>query len=420
MTKAPDPSQAPTTPVEGPRRPWRGRQVLLGVSGGIAAYKSVLLARDLTQLGALVDVVLTRSAGEFVGPVTFEAVTGRPVHTQLIAPGAALDHIRLARAAEVVCVAPATADLLARAAAGRSDDLLAAVLLATRAPVLLCPAMNDRMWAHAQTQANVTHLRELGYHIIGPATGPLAFGEGEGPGRMEEPQAILEHIGRALEREGGLRGRKIVVTAGPTREPVDPVRVLSNRSSGRMGYALAAAAWRRGADVDLITGPTELTAPTGPAVKRIETAEQMLDAVTHAIKNADALIMAAAVADFRPAAPTTSKIKKSARLDALELERAPDVLAATRSSRPAHLRVVGFALETDDGLDNARRKLEEKALDLIVLNDPREPGAGFEVDTNRVTILSRDGQEHALPLLSKHEVADAILDQLIPLLPANR
>jgi phosphopantothenoylcysteine decarboxylase / phosphopantothenate---cysteine ligase len=393
--------------------------VVLGVTGGIAAYKSVQLARDLTQLGAVVDVILTRAATEFVGGITFEALTGRPVHYDLIAEGSALDHISLAREADVVCVAPATADLIARAAMGRSDDLLAAVILATRAPVLICPAMNDRMWDHPQTQSNATRLRELGYRLVGPASGALAHGEGRGAGRMEEPEVILEYVGRALGSSDVLRGRKIVVTAGPTREPVDAVRVLSNRSSGRMGYAIAGAAWRRGADVTLITGPAEISPPIGPEIVRIETAEQMREAVAAAISVADALIMAAAVADFRPARPSNSKLKKSQGAGALALEAAPDVLKETRAHRPPALRVVGFALETDDHIDNARKKLQEKALDLIVLNDAREPGAGFEVDTNRVTILGRDGAPETLPLQSKHDVAEAILDRLVPLLPAR-
>jgi phosphopantothenoylcysteine decarboxylase/phosphopantothenate--cysteine ligase len=393
--------------------------VVLGVAGGIAAYKSIQLARDLTQFGALVDVIMTRAAAEFVGAITFEALTGRAVYSQLIAERAALDHIRLAREADVVCVAPATADLLARAAQGRADDLLTAVLLATRAPVLLCPAMNDRMWDHPQTKANVTHLVSLGYRIIGPATGALAYGEGSGPGRMEEPAVILQHIGRALAAGNGMQGRKVVVTAGPTREPVDAVRVLSNRSSGRMGYALAEAAWRRGADVLLITGPAEIERPVGPEIVRIETAEEMRAAVASAIQDADALIMAAAAADFRPVDPAATKLKKATGLSALKLEPAPDVLLETLRQRPPALRVVGFALETDDPIENARKKLDEKSLDLIVLNDAREPGAGFEVETNRVTILSRTGEPEALPLQSKSEVAEAILDRLIPLLATS-
>jgi phosphopantothenoylcysteine decarboxylase / phosphopantothenate---cysteine ligase len=397
-----------------PRRPWQGRNILLGVTGGIAAYKSVQIARDLTQLGAAVDVILTPSAREFVGAVTFEALTGRPVHTELIAAGSALDHIKLARNCDVVVVAPATADLLARAASGRSDDLLTAVLLATKAPVLLAPAMNDQMWAHSQVQLNAAHVRDvLGYQLIGPGIGALAHGEGVGAGRMEDGSVIIEYVGRALERDEKLRGKRIVVTAGPTREPVDPVRVISNRSSGKMGYAIAAAAWRRGAEVVLISGPVSLPTPIGVNLQRVETADQMAAAVRESIRNADALIMAAAVADFRPANVAGSKIKKQSAVSAIELESAPDILKSTRADRPEQLRVVGFALETDAHEENARKKLAEKGLDFIVLNDAREPGAGFEVDTNKVTIIGRDCEQvEQLPLLPKDEVADAILDRL--------
>ncbi|MBI4409080.1 MAG: bifunctional phosphopantothenoylcysteine decarboxylase/phosphopantothenate--cysteine ligase CoaBC [Gemmatimonadetes bacterium] len=401
-----------------PRRPWQGRHLVLGVTGGIAAYKVAQLGRDLTQLGALVDVVLTRAAREFIGPVTFEALTGRPVFHDIFEPGHALDHIRLAREADLVCVAPATADFLARAAAGRADDLLTAILLATRAPVLLCPAMNDRMYAHAQTQANLRHLHQaLGYEILGPALGPLAFGEGEGPGRLEEPDVMAETIGRALEGDTPYRGRSLVVTAGPTREALDPVRFLSNRSSGRMGFALAAAAWRRGAGVLLVSGPTLLEPPPGPRLQRVETAEEMTAAVRAALPGADALLMAAAVADFRPAGRAGQKIKKEAMPTAIDLEPAPDVLVCTQDAWPRGLAVVGFALETGDGLASARRKLKSKNLDLVVLNSALEPGAGFEVDTNRVVMLGRDGREDALPLLSKHAVAEAVLDRLETLLP---
>ncbi len=399
-----------------PRRPWQGRKVLLGVTGGIAAYKSVQIARDLSQLGAHVDVILTSAARQFVGPITFEAVIGHPVYTDLIAPGHALDHIKLARNCDVVCVAPATADLLARAASGRGDDLLTAVLLATKAPVLLCPAMNDQMWQHPQVQRNAEHVRAvLGYELVGPAVGALAFGEGAGAGRMEEGSVIIEHIGRALEDDAKLRGKKIVVTAGPTREPVDPVRVISNRSSGRMGYAIASAAWRRGADVVLISGPASLPVPVGVMLQPVETAEDMADAVKREIGNADALIMAAAVADFRPASPATEKIKKSAPVSAIPLEPAPDILKSTQPHRAQQLRVVGFALETHEHEANARKKLAEKGLDFIVLNDATEPGAGFEVATNKVTIIHKNSDAEQLPLLSKDEVADAILDRLAAL-----
>jgi phosphopantothenoylcysteine decarboxylase/phosphopantothenate--cysteine ligase len=392
--------------------------VVLGITGGIAAYKFVQLARDLARYGAIVDVVMTRAAREFVGAISFEAVTGRRVCSDILAEGHALDHIHLARAADAVCIAPATADFIARAATGRADDLLAAIVLATRAPVLVCPAMNDDMWAHAQTQANVDRLRELGYRIVGPATGPLAFGEGSGPGRAEEPDTVLEHIGRVLGSQPAWSGRRVVVTAGPTREAVDAVRVLSNRSSGRMGFAIAGAAWRRGADVLLISGPAQLPPPPGPVLQRVETAADMAAAVGDALPGADVLFMAAAVADFRPAEPAPGKLKKSAAPAALPLEPAPDVLRATLHRRRDGVRIVGFALETGDGRDSARAKLRDKGLDLIVLNAADEPGSGFDVDTNRVTLIDAAHDED-LPLMSKHDVADAILDRIGPLLAAR-
>lgn len=397
-------------------RPFAGRRILLGITGGIASYKSVWLARLLTQAGAEVDVVLTRSAQEFVGAVTFEAVTGRPVHTALIEAGHALDHIRLARAAHAVVVAPATADFLARAATGRADDLLAACLLATTAPVLVVPAMNDRMWAHRQTQTNAAHLETIGYRVLPPESGELAAGEGSGPGRMPEPETILAHVGRMLEEPGDLRGRRVVVSAGPTREALDPVRFLSNRSSGKMGVALAAAAWRRGADVVLIAGPLSVPRPVGVPVCRVETTAEMRDAVARELETADVLVMAAAPADFAPEHRAASKIKKDAGAAALELAPTVDILSDTRAARRPGTVVVGFALETDDVLANAAQKLEGKGLDMVVVNDAREAGAGFEVDTNRVTLLSKGGTSEALPLLSKSDVADAVLDRVVGML----
>ncbi len=386
------------------------------MTGGIASYKSASLARLLTQAGAEVDVVLTRSAQEFVGPVTFEALTGRAVHTVLVAAGHALDHIRLARAADLVVVAPATADLLARAAHGHADDLLTAALLATSAPVLVVPAMNDRMWGHPQTTRNVAHLRELGYHVLDPDTGDLAVGEGSGPGRMPEPETIMHHVARLLEASSPLAGRRIVVTAGPTREALDPVRFLSNRSSGKMGVAVAEAAWRRGASVHLIAGPLGIAVPPMLDVERVEDAEEMLGAVSRALAAADVLVMAAAPADFRPATVAGSKIKKDQAPAAIALTPAPDILRETASERRPGAIVVGFALETDDVVANGRKKLASKALDLIVINDAREAGAGFEGDTNRVTLLAADGTPDALPLLGKRDVADAILDRVEALL----
>ena len=393
-------------------RPFDGRRVLLGVTGGIASYKSAWLARLLTTAGAEVDTILTRAAREFIGAITFEALTGRAVHTALLDEGHALDHIKLARAADAVVVAPATADFLARAAHGRADDLLTACLLAAEAPVLLVPAMNDRMWAHGQTQRNVSHLRELGYVVLDPDDGPLAVGEGSGPGRMPEPDTIVAHVARLLEKKGRLAGRRVVITAGPTREPLDPVRFLSNRSSGKMGVALASAAWRRGADVTLIAGPLAVTPPQGVRHVPVETTEEMAGAVERSLQNADVLIMAAAPADFRAAEPAPRKIKKANAPSSIALAEAPDILLSTRRARRNGLIVVGFALETHDAIAGGREKLASKGLDMIVVNDATEQGAGFVVDTNRVTIVSRDGGEEALPLLAKADVADAILDRV--------
>lgn len=397
-------------------RPYAGRRIVLGVTGGIASYKTGWLARLLTAAGAEVDVVMTRAATEFVGPVTFEALTGRPVHTDLFEAGRALDHIALAKGADAIVVAPATADFLARMAHGFADDLLTACLLATEAPVMLVPAMNDRMWANRQTQQNVAHLRELGHSIVEPDEGPLAAGEGSGPGRMPEPETILAHVGRLLERDGAFRGRRVLVTAGPTREPVDPVRFLSNRSSGKMGVAIAAAAWRRGADVALVAGPLETDVPPGIDLTSVETTSEMAEAVRAALPAADALVMAAAPADFTPADPASRKIKKRDKPEAIALAPTADILASTRDVRRPNAVIVGFALETDDALSGGREKLVNKDLDLVVVNDAREPGAGFAVDTNRVTIVYRDGRTEALGLMAKTDVADVILDRVEALL----
>lgn len=397
-------------------RPFEHQRILLGITGGIASYKAAWLARLLTQAGAEVDVVMTRSASEFVGAVTFEALTGRAVHTALVAAGHALDHIKLARAAQLVIVAPATADFLARAVGGHADDLLSACLLATTAPVLLVPAMNDRMWAHAAVQQNTVAARALGYHVLDPEDGALAVGEGSGPGRMPDPETIVAHAARLLERASLLRGRRVVVSAGPTREPVDPVRFISNRSSGKMGVEIAAAAWRRGADVTLVAGPLEVAAPVGPQVVGVETTVEMRDAIARLVPDADVLVMAAAPADFTVASPASSKLKKAAMPESLALAPAPDILQTTRGTRRAGMIAVGFALETDNALTEGHRKLSDKGLDLIVVNDATEVGAGFGVDTNRVTIVHAGGREDVLPLQSKRDVAEAILDRVEALL----
>jgi len=394
-------------------RPFDGRRVLLGVTGGIAAYKSATLARELTLAGAEVDVVLTRSAREFIGAVTFEALTGRPVHDQLVAAGHALDHIRLPRAAHVMVVAPATADFLARAAMGRADDLLTASLLAAGdVPVLVVPSMNDRMWAHPQVQRNVARLVEIGYHVLEPEVGPLASREeGSGPGRMPEPATIRAHIGRLLEQPSSLRGKHVVVTAGPTREALDPVRYLSNHSTGKMGVALAAAAWRRGATVTLVAGPLDVEFPVGARVVSVESTQEMAVAVREALGSADALIMAAAPADFRTAEVSSEKIKKGAVAPSITFAFTTDILLSTRDARRPGCVVVGFALETEALEANARAKLARKELDLVVANRAAE-GAGFGYDTNQVTLIGRDGLAVELPLQSKTDVADAVLDRV--------
>jgi phosphopantothenoylcysteine decarboxylase/phosphopantothenate--cysteine ligase len=372
----------------------------------------VWLARLLTQAGAEVDVVMTRGAREFIGPITFEAVTGRPVHTEIFGPGHALDHIRLAREANVIVVAPATADFVGRAAHGLADDLLTACLLAAQSRVLLVPAMNDRMWSHAQTKRNVTHARSLGYDVLDPATGPLAVGEGSGPGRMPEPEEIMSHVGRLLEVASSLKGKKIMVTAGATREPIDPVRFLSNHSSGKMGVALARAAWRRGADVTLIVGHVDIPIPPEIRTVKTDTVREMAEAVAEKLLATDVLIMAAAPADFRPASEAPQKIKKGRSTPKIVLEPTEDILKSTIARRKKKSVIVGFALETTDGVQNAKAKLKSKELDFVVLNDATEAGAGFGVDTNRVTVIARDGKAEELKLMSKADLAEVLLDRV--------
>jgi phosphopantothenoylcysteine decarboxylase / phosphopantothenate---cysteine ligase len=389
-----------------------GRHVVLGVSGGIACYKSCTLARRLAESGATVDVVLTAAAAEFVRPLTFEALTGRPVLSSLWERGAgrALAHIELAKQPDVVIVAPATAHLLARAAMGMADDLLTTLLLARTGPVLAAPAMNDAMYAHPATTANLKILTQRGWHIVGPEIGALAEGPSERPGRMSEPETILAAAARLLgqDRTGKWAGKRVIVTAGPTREHLDPVRVLTNPSSGRMGYALAEAAHARGADVVLVSGPTELPPPDGVETQRIESTEDLAQAVQVLIKSADALFMAAAPADFRPKTAAKTKRPRGEGSLTVELEPTLDILASLK--RPKGCVVVGFALETGNGLARARHKLQDKSLDFVVLNDALEPGAGFEVTTNRVTVLSKGGGQVDLPLLPKRDVAERILD----------
>lgn len=397
-------------------RPFAGQRILLGVTGGIASYKAGWLARLLAQAGAQVDVILTAGAQEFVRPLTFEGLTGRDVHTGLFDPGHALDHIRIAREAHAVIIAPATADFIARAASGQAGDLLSATLLATTAPVLFVPAMNDRMWTHQQTQSNVARLRDIGHQVLEPDVGMLAAGEGSGPGRMPEPETIFAYTGRLLEKRGALAGRRVLVTAGPTREPIDPVRFISNRSSGKMGAAVAAAAWRRGAEVTLVAGPLEIVLPVGVRHVAVETTQEMHAAVRHALAETDVLVMAAAPADFRVHAPAERKIKRAGGVQFLELAPTTDILSESRSARRDGAVIVGFALETGDAVAAGREKLARKGLDLLVINDAFEPGAGFSGDTNRVTLLEPDSDPETLPLMTKSELADRLLDRIEELL----
>ncbi len=392
-------------------RPFEGRRVLLVVSGGIAAYKSAHLVRRLIRAGAGVDVVMTASARRFVGEATFEGLTGRTVHTDLWERPMA--HLDLGREADVVAVAPATADLLARMAGGRADDLAATVLLAADAPVLACPAMNVRMWEHPATRRNVARLREHGVRIVGPNRGELAEGE-VGPGRMAEPEEIEAELARALEGGTALADRRVVVTGGPTRAWLDPVRFLTNGSSGRMGAALAGAAWRRGAATTLLAGPGGAPLPYGPRVREVETAEAMLEALHEEVEEADALLMAAAPSDFRPSARREEKIRKADGPLDLRLEQGPDLLAETVDLRRREdVYTLGFALETGDGRESARRKLEEKELDLVALNEAGRPGVGMGSPTNEVTLLDREGVVEQIPKMSKEELADHLLDRVV-------
>lgn len=393
---------------------WEGRHVVVGVSGGIACYKSCILVRRLAEAGAQVHVILTEGAAEFVRPLTFEALSGRPVLTSLWTRDAALQHVRLAQAADVIIVAPATAHLIARVAQGLGDDLLTTLLLARIAPVLLAPAMNDEMYANPATRANLATLEGRGFAFVGPETGALAEGPSDRPGRMSEPETILAHAARLVGSGGPLAGRRVVVTAGPTREGLDPVRVVTNRSSGKMGFRLAEAAWERGAEVTLITGPVSLPAPVGVSVVAVETTAQMEAAVGAVLPEADLLIMAAAPADYRPAEAASAKRPRQEGPLTVALAPTDDILRRTASLRKPGSVIVGFALETGDAVAKGRAKLGRKQLDLIVVNDALEPGAAFEVDTNRVVILDREGGERVVPLASKRVVADAILDSVEP------
>ena len=397
--------------------PFQDKRVLLGISGSIAAYKAVDLASKLTQAGAAVDVLMTYSATHFITPLTFRSITHRPVLVDLfdINSPQAIEHVALAKSADVLVAAPATAHLIAKLALGLADDPISVIALATSAPLVLAPAMDANMWQHPAVQRNVQTLTQRGAVIVGPGQGRLASGL-VGWGRVAETPELMGRIAQTLGAHGDLSGRAIVVSAGGTQEPIDPVRVITNRSSGKMGYAVAEAARDRGADVILIKAPTALDDPPGVRVVSVETAEEMRQAVQDAARSADALVMAAAVADYRPAAPSSHKMKKEAASElAIDLERTTDIIASV----PSGIVKAAFAAESDDLLDNARAKLRSKGADLVVANDITIPDAGFGADTNKVWLLDEDS-ELELPLMPKYDVAMAILDRIAALLHKRR
>jgi len=391
-----------------------GRELILGVTGSIAAYKAVYLLRELTRLGAGVTVCLTEHARAFVGPLTFRTLSGRPVLTDLFDPQSpdAVEHVALAERAHAVVVAPATANLLAKAAHGIADDFLTTLLLAARGPVVIAPAMDGGMWEHPAVRANVATLRARGVTVLEPDAGALASGL-SGRGRFPDVDAIVEALERALAPARDLAGDRVLVTAGPTREPIDPVRYISNRSSGKMGYGLAAAALRRGAEVTLISGPTALTPPPGAVFVPVQTAEEMREAVLQHLPPATIVIKAAAVADYRAKQAAAAKIKGKRDLT-LELTPNPDILAEVAARRTGAF-IVGFAAETHDVAAHARAKLEAKGIDLLVANDVSQRGIGFDAEDNEVLLLDRWGGTRALPRMPKTEVADAILSHIVAL-----
>ncbi len=386
-----------------------GTRIVLGITGSIAAYKAVSLLRSLIREGATVDVVMTRSATKFVTPLTFEVLSGRTVTTDLFEAHQEMKHLSLPEQADAIVVAPATANFLAKAALGLGDDVLSTMLLTAQCPLVIAPAMDGGMWSHRTVNEHVRSLRARGVVIVDPEDGPLASGR-VGQGRLAEEARILEAIQSALFPVRDWLGHRILVSAGPTQEPIDPVRFISNRSSGKMGYALAEAARKRGAQVTLVTGPTSIPLPQGIDVVQVETAEEMMKALSTRLSWSTAVIMAAAVADFRPKNAASQKLKKQGKKEStLDLERTTDILSALSAQR-THQLIIGFAAETNDVLAHAQAKLKEKGLDLIVANDVTKAGSGFGSDHNAVTLIDRDGHTTDLPLMTKREVADKVLD----------
>ncbi len=400
------------------RSPLQGRRVLLGVTGGIAAYKACILVRLLRLQGASVRVVMTRSAERFVGPATFAALSDHRVYTDLFEEPGVVLHVRLAHEADIAVVAPATANVIAKLAQGIADDLLTSTLLEATCPLVLAPAMHTGMWEHPATQANVNALASRGARIVGPAHGSLAAGD-EGTGRMTEPEGIVQAIEDVLSSAGDLAGRRIVVTAGPTWEPIDPVRFVGNRSTGKMGFAVAAEAFERGAAVTLVVGPGTVEPPAGPALVRVTTADEMRRAVLDAAAEADAVVMAAAVADFRPETSADDKLKKDLGPPEVRLVPTPDILLGLKTAELGSTGgpvLVGFAAETRDVEASGREKLRRKGVQLLVANEVGREGTGFGSDTNRAAILAADGEDVAMREWTKRELAAAICDRLAKLL----
>lgn len=393
---------------------FKDKNVILGVTGGIAAYKSVEIASRLRKAGASVHVIMTAGAQNFITPLTFREITGHPVVTTMWGEvtNYNVEHVALAQLADLVLIAPATANFLAKASIGMADDMLTTTVLATKAPVYFAPAMNTNMYENQLTQANISKLCGLGWHFIPPAVGHLACGI-DGVGRMPEPAEIVDFVEKDLGKSADMAGRKVLVTAAGTYEPIDPVRYIGNRSSGKMGYAIAQAAQERGADVVLISGPSALTAPAGVELIRVETAAQMREAVMNHCQAADIIIKAAAVADYRVRQVAEEKIKKHDDELVLVLDRNPDILQELGQKKQPGQILVGFAAETQNLLDYAKAKLEKKNLDMIVANDVSRPDAGFNVDTNAVKLLYRDGTLQELPCMNKRRLADELLDRII-------
>jgi len=391
-----------------------GKTIVLGVTGGIAAYKSAEIIRLLVKEGALVRVIMTKNAQEFITPLTLQTLSGNPVATETfnLTQESEIGHIRLADTADLILIAPATADIIAKLANGIADDLLSTVLLATTAPVLLAPAMNVHMYAHSLVQENMQKLVKHGYSFVEPAEGFLACGY-EGKGRLADPGDIVEEVCATLTKKD-MRNEHVIVTAGPNAEPIDPVRFITNRSTGKMGFAMARVAWRRGAEVTLVSGPTSLEPPRGVRFTAVRTAVEMQKAILDHYQTATMVISAAAIADYRPARVAAQKIKKTDGDLVIELARNPDILKELSSHKGNRLHV-GFATETENVLGNAARKLKSKNLDMIVANDVTQEGAGFAHDTNIVTLIDRTEHMETLPLMSKDEVAHAVYDRLLAL-----